>query len=315
MYQNFIGIDIGKDEFFMAIQGQKAVTNYPNNAEGFKICWESNASVFEKSLVVLETTGGYEKPIIQFLQSRSIAVHRANTRKVKSFIRSYGQLGKSDKIDALGLALYGSERRKTLSLYTEQVDEDLRELVLRRRELTQMLVQEKNRRQAPGKLSMRKSFDAMIQAITAQLDEIAQSIVSCCASKPDFDNRAEAIKTVPGIGDMTAVDLLASLPELGRLNRKQIASLGNLAPHPNESGKKIGYRRTRGGRESIKPILFMAAMSATRTDTDLGRFYRRLTDEKSKKKMVALTALMRKILVIANARLRDYYSEKEVANS
>lgn len=121
MYQNFIGIDIGKADFFVAIHGTKEVNTFPNSEEGFKKLFDTHQTVLKGSLVVLETTGGYEMPLLRYLQARDVAVHRANTRKVKHFIRSYGQLGKSDTIDAQALSHYGAERHQHLELFVENV--------------------------------------------------------------------------------------------------------------------------------------------------------------------------------------------------
>jgi transposase len=129
-----------------------------------------------------------------------------------------------------------------------------------------------------------------------------------------FKQKRDVLKTVPGLGDIISTNLLAFMPELGVADRRQIASLGGVAPHPNESGKKIGYRCTRGGRANVKRMLFMAAMTASRSNSKLGEFYQRLVAA-GKKKMVALTALMPKILVIANARLIDFYLEIEQATT
>jgi len=248
--------------------------------------------------------------LIRFLQSRKYAVHRANTRKVKSFIRSYGQLGKSDRMDAVQIARYARERHSSLELFSEHVRNRLIKLMNRRHDLVQMRAQEKNRMQAPEQASMKSSFEKIIQVITEEIDAVDAQVKEICAQDHELDSQKEILKTIPGVGNGIAVELLTVLPELGRLNRKQIASLGGLAPHPNESGNKVGYRRTKGGRESVKRILFMAALSATKSKKELGMFYQRLIAA-GKKKMVALTAVMRKILVIANAKMRDFYLQKE----
>ena len=149
MYQNFIGIDIGKSDFFIALHGQKKVNSYTNDDKGFMEFEKKYHQDLSTSLVILETTGGYEKALIRFLQAKDHAVHRANTKKVKHFIRSYGQLGKSDTIDSLALANYGYERHSSLALYAENKGEMLRKLVCRRNDLKQLIVKEKNRLQAP----------------------------------------------------------------------------------------------------------------------------------------------------------------------
>ena len=309
MYQKFIGIDIGKFDFYVALEGEKKVVCYKNTVTGFEqLCLDYQA-IAPESLVVLETTGGYEKSLLRFLQQKKFAVHRANTKKVKHFIRSYGQLGKSDAIDAIGLAQYASERHKDLPLYTENTGENLKKLVERKSDLKHMLVQEKNRLKAPEQGALQESFQTIIQAIQKEIAVINEKIANIYKNDPLLAEKNDLLKSIPGIGEVTATDLLALVPELGHGNRRQIASLCGLAPHPNESGCRSGHRFVRGGRKTIKPVLFLAAMAAARSRSRLGEFYQKLCLA-GKPKMVALTALMRKILVIAHAKLRDFYSEK-----
>lgn len=308
MYQNFIGIDIGKTEIFVAIHRQPVVNTYTNDLTGFQQLHDDHALALANGLVVLETTGGYETALIQYLQKHAYSVHRANTRKVKNFIRSYGKLGKSDSIDAKMLAVYGLERHASLDLFIENPCKKLLKLANRRSDLTQMLVQEKNRLQAPDQGDVLESIEAVIEVFKQQIKQIDDKIQQIYNQDELLTGKKEVLKTVPGLGDIISTNLLAFMPELGFADRRQIASLGGVAPHPNESGKKLGYRCTRGGRAQVKRMLFMAAMAAARSRSELGQFYERLVAA-GKKKMVALTALMRKILVIANARLRDFYRE------
>jgi transposase len=305
MYHFFIGIDISKNTFVAALHGAKKAQTFTNNRNGFiKFCKAYN-TYLAKTLFILETTGGYEIELIHYLQSKPYSVHRANTRKVKNFIRSYGTLAKSDAVDAIGLALYGAERYTKLELYKENPHKKLLKLTQRRNDLKAMLVQEKNRLQGPDQKEFRKSFETMIKAIKSQMAEIEKTIEKLCQTHSHFGELKKVLQTIKGIGDITATQLIALLPELGKIDRKKIASLAGVAPHPNESGKKIGYRSTKGGRSDVKPVLFIAAMTASRSKSNLGDFYKKLVSS-GKKKMVALTALMRKILVIANARIRDY---------
>jgi transposase len=305
MYHFFIGIDISKDNFVVAKHGEKKSLNYLNNEKGFLQFCEDFKQQLPLSLIILETTGGYEIELISYLQAKKLLVHRANTRKVKSFIRSFGTLAKTDSIDAFGLALYGCERHSKLEIYQESPYKNLLKLVQRRNDLKIMLVQEKNRLKAPDQEAFKTSFNTIIEVIQQEMQRIEIMIAQLRKEHPQLEEIAQVLKTIKGIGDITATQLIALLPELGTLDRKKIASLAGLAPHPNESGKKIGYRATRGGRADVKPVLFLSAMTAARSKSELGDFYKKLV-KAGKKKMVALTALMRKILVIANAKVRDY---------
>lgn len=172
-----------------------------------------------------------------------------------------------------------------------------------------MIVKEKNRAKAPEQDILGDSFAKVMAALDEAVADIDAQIAQYFTQNKRLQQKRDVLKTIPGIGDVVATGLLALLPELGAINRRQIASLAAVAPHPNESGDFVGYRRTRGGRPDVKPVLFIAAMTAARSHSDLGQFYRRLVDA-GKKKMVALVALMRKIIVIANARLRDFCADR-----
>jgi len=306
VYQNFIGIDIGKETFYVSQVGIEGVLIYGNQKEGFEQFVDRFKEKQANSLIVLETTGGYELGLTHHLQAKGFFVHRANTRKVKNFIRSLGNLGKSDAIDAQGLALYGKERHEQLNLYEAPLNNELLKLLHRREDLNGMLVQEKNRLKAPEQKELIDSFKTMIEAIEGELRGIQDRINKLIQASEEYTEKQAVLETVPGIGKVISVQLMILMPELGRLNRREIASLAGVAPHPNESGKKKGYRYVRGGRCDVKKALFMAAMTAARRKSQLGEYYQKLIAA-GKKKMVALVALMRKILVIVNARMRDYY--------
>ncbi|HUX80600.1 MAG TPA: IS110 family transposase [Alphaproteobacteria bacterium] len=304
-YQNFIGIDIGKFTFVVAMHSNKLSKEYENNAKGIRTFLKDSKSHLQSSLVVLETTGGYEMELLLALCDKNFRVHRANTRKVKSFIRSFGNTAKTDSLDAKALALYGFERHDRLKLFTpvSKQQSTLYALVQRRKDLKQFLVAEKNRVKAPEASVVKNSCEFMIETLTDQITQITKQIEALINSDPTFLARAQVLKTIPGIGEITAQDLLALIPELGTLTRKQVASLAGVAPRANDSGKFHGYRHTGRGRDSIKPTLFLAAMAARNSHSHLKTFYDNLIS-RGKQKMVALTALMRKIIVIANAKLK-----------
>lgn len=306
LYNNHVGIDIGKFTFVASVYGSKKTHEYDNNAVGIKSFINEFKEVLKVGLSILETTGGYEMRLLLTLCDKGYAVHRANTRKVKHFIQSYGNDSKTDNLDSRALGLYGHEREKRLELFTPQSTQALLlyELVQRRNDLKQMLVAEKNRIQAPRANIIKSSCKAMIEALSIQITAVTKEINAVIEQDPVLKAKKIILKTVPGIGDITANDLLVLLPELGSLSRRKIASLAGLAPKANDSGQFSGYRSVRYGRNGIKPILFMAAMAARNSNSNLKAFYNRLLLA-GKKKMVALTALMRKIIVIANARLKE----------
>lgn len=306
LYNNFVGVDIGKFSFVVAVYNQKQTKEYDNDAAGIQAFMRDYRQYLLGGLCILETTGGYEMRLLLTLCDKGYAVHRANTRKVKHFIRSLGNGAKTDKLDAKALALYGYERGERLDCFTPQSKQSLAlyELVQRRQDLKRLLVAEKNRLQAPRAELIKQSCSIMIETIGEQIKLITAQLNSLIEQDPALKTKKEILKTIPGIGDITANELLILLPELGSLNRRQIASLAGVAPMANESGTYKGYRATGHGRSDIKPILFMSAMAARNSNSSLKSFYNRLI-ESGKKKMVALTALMRKIIVIANARLKE----------
>lgn len=307
LYTHFIGIDIGKFEVVAAVDGSKTIQTFANTQDGFDSFIAAFKPLLKDALIILETTGGYEKLFLKALVKLNIPVHRANTRHVKAFVRSLGNKGKTDALDALALARYGVERHDRLTLYQlpKASLEVLQSLAMRRIDLNRLLVAEKNRLQAPDSSEfVKRSCKAMIESIQQQLHQLIEELKNLIALNPELVKKQKVLQTVPGIGDITSSMLVALLPELGQMNRRQIASLVGLAPHPNESGTKVGYRMTKGGRRHVRNVIFMAAMAAAHSKSRLGDTYRNFI-ERGKKKMVALTAIMRKLIVIANARVKE----------
>jgi transposase len=306
IYDNFVGIDIGKFTFVVSIYGAKTTAEYDNSSAGIALFIKDNQAILPNSLCVAETTGGYELELVYSLVASGYKVCRADTRKVKNFIRSYGNSAKTDALDAQALAKYAKERAEQLQLFTlkSQTDIELFQLVQRRNDLKIMLIAEKNRIQGPANNMIRDTIATVISVLAAQIQSITDKINYLIDANPALKKKKTILKSVPGIGDIVAFELIILLPELGKLCRRKIASLAGLAPRANESGTFTGYRRTGHGRNGIKPILFLAAMAARNSKTYLKEFYEKLI-AKGKKKMVALTALMRKILVIANAKLKS----------
>jgi transposase len=311
-YHNFIGVDIGKFSFVVSVYNSKETKEFENNSQGILLFLEHYKLFLSKSLCVLETTGGYELELLMNLCNSNISVHRANTRKVKNFIRSYGNGAKTDKLDAKALALYGFERRDKLMLFVPKSTNDLElyQLALRKQDLMKMIIAEKARIQGPNAKFTKASCKFMIDTISDQIRLINDRIEVLIQASEALSSKKDILKTIAGIGEVSANPLLILLPELGTLDRKQIAALVGLAPRANDSGTYKGYRGTMSGRDNIKPILFMAAMAARRSHSSFRTFYEKLIS-RGKKKMVALTALMRKIIVIANAKIRDLLKQSE----
>jgi transposase len=309
-YNNFIGIDIGKFSFVVSQYGIKKTQEYANTELGINEFIEYYSNILPESLSILEVTGGHEMALLLSLCGMGFSVHRANTRKVKNFIRSYGNEAKTDQLDARALALYGSERFKTLLCYVPQSKEALCLSALAQRllDLKKMRVAEKNRKQGPMAKLIINSCQIMIDTLTIQIDSITEQMNEIIKNIDELNRKKAILQTIPGIGPVISTQLIILMPELGSLNRREAASLAGVAPRSNDSGCFNGYRSTAPGRDCIKPMLFTAAMAASKSNSSLREFYLRLLDN-GKKKMVALVALMRKIIVIANARIKEEFNQ------
>ena len=304
----FIGCDVGKAEIVI-FDSHSAVTRTVRNTPAALALVA--AELDHTCLVVCEATGGYEAELLAAMTTAGRAAHRADARKVKAFIRSFGTLGKTDAIDARALARYGQERHPKLGLWQGQdpTRDRLQALVLTRNDLVAQRTACANRLAAPGAEPVRHHLEPLLTCLDTQIKALQSDIDALIGATQSLRQANAALRTIPGIGATTAAALLALMPELGRLNRRQAAALAGLAPHPNQSGGKDAHRRVKGGRPDVKRSLFMAAMAAARHGKTLRQTYLRLLAN-GKKPLVALTALMRKIIVIANAKLRDLLTPK-----
>jgi len=307
IYTHFIGIDIAKESFDAALHGSAAKPlRFQNCGEGFAAFVKAFKSQLTSALVVMEATGGYEAALLAFLLAKGIAVHRADPLTAKHFIRSLRKHAKTDKLDAAALARYGAERHATLALFTlkDEAQEQLGALLSRRQDLILMRNAESTRLAHPRYAKLKASLTAVIKALDGQLKAIEEEIGKIIKQSRALAAKVAVMTSVIGIGPKTAALLAGFMPELGTLNRRKAASLAGCAPHPKDSGAFKGYRATTGGRAIVKRALFMAALSARKSNPALRAFYERLV-QNGKKPMVAMTAVMRKLIVILNAMLRD----------
>ena len=236
----------------------------------------------------------HERRLLEECLRAGIPCHRADTLKLKAFIRSFGTLGKTDAIDAAKLAAYGRERWAILALWAEPEShqQQLQALVRRRSELVALKVAEQNRAKAPGAKALASSFKAMLAAIGRQIEAIEAAIAELIAQSPALRARIAVLTAMHGIGQRSAAALLAAMPELGTLTRRQAAALAGLAPHPNDSGLAKGYQRMRGGRAEVRTTLFLPALRAAGGKGEFAAFYKRLIAN-GKKPIVAVAAVMR----------------------
>lgn len=303
-FSRVLGCDVGKDEIVVFDSASKRIARLANQAKALaEFAGSLNADCF----VVCEATGGYELALLTALLEAGVPAHRADARKVKAFIRSFGTLGKTDAIDARALARYAAERGRDLPVWRarDELRLKLQAFVLARRDLVADRLAYQNRRGAPGSEPLRPHFDSLLSAFEAQIEALDAQIQALTESCQPIAAAMKALVTIPGLGLKTAAALLALLPELGTTSNKRIAALAGLAPHPDQSGAADRYRRVRGGRPEVKRSLFMAALTARKHNPTLKAFYERLVAN-GKKPLVAIVAIMRKLVTYANAILRDH---------
>ena len=267
----------------------------------------------ENTLVILENTGGYEKFCIEALNNLGFKVHRANNNRVKHFIKYNGIKAKTDKIDAKSLALYGEvtynnpQSRHKLTLYKplSEEQETLRQAALYSQNLKTFRAALKNRFKSPGCDKMQESIKKVLDFITDEVKIIENDMEALMktADNPDLYKKYELLQKYKGVGKITAMELMTFLPELGELDKKYVVALSGLAPYANDSGTLRGYRSTKGegrGRPAVRRVLFMATLSSTRYNKELSAYYDKKLNQ-GKRKMVAMTACMRKMIVHLNA--------------
>jgi transposase len=296
-----VGIDVSKAWLDVAVGTQEQPWRVANSAEGIAEV-VARLQPLPVALIVLESTGGLEGMLLAELHAAGLPVARVNPGRVREFAKATGQFAKTDRLDARILAQYAQAIRPDPVHLPGEEEQYLAALVSRRRQLLDMLVAEKNRLPTTTKRlqgRVRKHLDwlkAELQALEQEIDDFIQQT-------PLWREKDELLKSVPGIGDVTACTLLAELPELGQLNRKQIAALVGVAPFNRDSGRFQGKRHIRGGRSSVRTPLYMATLAATRFNPVIRTFYQHLLAQ-GKEKKVALVACMRKLLTILNAILR-----------
>jgi len=301
MTKQVVGIDTGKAKFDVNLSTEKRVRNWANDEAGRKQLgdWVVEQGV---SLVVIEASGGYEAALVSELVARGQEVALVNPTRVRAFARAEGILAKTDKIDAQVIARFGVKMQPQARARRDEDQVALNDQVSRRRQLVEMLAAEKNRVDTVSP-TIKAHIGRHIAWLQAEIEALEQQISQAIQAHPTWAETAKRVDSVPGIGFITAATMVADLPELGQLNRQQIAALVGVAPFNHDSGKQRGKRRIFGGRTSIRSVLYMATLSATRHNPVIKAFYQRLL-AKGKLKKVALTACMRKLLVILNTMVK-----------
>jgi transposase len=295
----YVGIDVSKEMLDVAVQPSGQKLRVENNEEGF-VKLEKFLRPVEPKVVVVEATGGYQTPVVSFL-ARSFPMAVVNPRQVRDFARATGRLAKTDEIDAEVLAAFGEAVKPEVRPLKHEETKELAAWVTRRRQLIEMIKAETNR-YTQSAVSVRPQIERTIEWLKSELDDVDKNLDALIRSSSAWREKEDLLRSVPGIGRVTTFTLLAELPELGTLNRKQIAALVGLAPFNRDSGQMKGIRTIWGGRSRVRAVLYMAALAATRKgkDSPLKTFYGRLRAG-GKPPKVALVACMRKTLTVLNA--------------
>jgi len=297
-----VGIDVSKARLDVHVHPTGEAFFVPRDAAGIESLIE-RISPHAPSWVAVEATGGFETVVAASLGAARLPVVVVNPAQVRAFARALGTQAKTDPIDARVIARFAATTQPEVRPLADEATQALADLVARRRQIIQMIVAERQRekRAAPR---TRKSILRLIKALEAELADLDQDIDDAVRGSPAWREKEDLLASVPGVGRVIARTMLAELPELGTLDRRQIAALVGLAPWTRQSGQWRGKSFIGGGRSAVRAVLFIGAMTATRSNGPLKAFYRRLV-EAGKPKMVALVAVARKLLTVLNAILRD----------
>jgi transposase len=299
----FVGIDVAKEHLDVHLHPGGEAFRLTHDEPGLQALGE-RLRASSPTLVVLEASGGYEVTVAATLAGAGLPVAVVNPRQIRDFGRATGQLAKTDRLDARTIALFAAAVRPAPRPVPSAQADALGELVARRRQLVDMLGAELNRRRLLRDRRLQHHVDAHVAWLEEALRRLDHDLTTLIRSTPVWRETEDLLRSVPGIGAITALTLIADLPELGRLDRRRIAALVGLAPFARDSGAFRGRRMIRGGRAPIRRVLYMATLTAITRNPVIAAFYQRLLAAGRPSK-VALTAAMRKLLTILNAMLRD----------
>jgi len=303
MEQIYVGIDVAKDRLDVHVLPSREAFAVARDGEGVAAL-VARLRAMAPALIVSEATGGFEQVVAGALGAAGLPIVVVNPRQIRDFARATGKLAKTDRLDAAAIALFAERVRPELRPLPDDQARLLGELVARRRQVIEMIVAEGNRARLLESRRLKKRIERHRRALQDELTEIDAELGDAIRGSPIWRETENLLKSVPGVGDALARTLIAELPELGTLDRRQIAALVGVAPFNRDSGNWRGRRMVWGGRASIRAVLYMAALVASRFNPVIARFYRRLLAA-GKPKKLALTACMRKLLTILNAILRD----------
>ncbi len=299
---SYVGIDVSKDRLDIAVLEEKQAWQVNNTAESIAQLVKQMLEL-DPELIVVEATGGYQRGVVDALFCAGVPVAVVNPARVRQFARACGLLAKTDKLDARVLAVFGQRVQPKRYAGKSEAEKQLSALLVRRKQLEEMLKAEQNRLRTISP-SLRGSVERMIGIMKDEKKKLDEQIQQFLKEQKGWQEQSEILGSAPGVGPVTTATLLAQLPELGKMDRKKIAALVGVAPMNYDSGRKRGYRKTKGGRGDVRSVLYMSTLVATRHNPLIQAQYQQML-KRGKEKKVALTACMRKFLTILNAMMRD----------
>ena len=303
MEQIYVGIDVAKDRLDVHVRPSGEAFAVTRDGKGLADLVD-RLQALSPALIVMEATGGFETVVAGALGGAQLPLAVVNPRQIRDFARAIGRLAKTDALDAEVIALFAERVPMEPRPLPDAQARHLSELVARRRQLIEMMTMERNRRRALTNPRLLKSVDRLLATLQQELTDLDSDLDDTIRGMPAWREMEDLLTSVPGVGDKLARTLIADLPELGRLSRRQIAALVGVAPLNRDSGTMRGRRTTWAGRAKVRATLYMAALVASRRNSVLAPFYQRLLLA-GKAKKLALTAVMRKLLTILNAMVRD----------
>lgn len=296
----YVGLDIAKLNLQLHLAGR--LHDLPNTVAGQRRLLKLLA-IQPGVHVVCEATGGYERDVVAALHRANVPVSVLNPARVRHFARATGQRAKTDHIDAAVLSAYGQALHPKPTAPRTSQEQQLAELVRRRVQVLEILVAQRQQVQRLTLPALRRQAQSLVRRLERDLEQIQAQLKELRTHAVTLDERVQKLEAITGVGTITALGVLAELPELGTLNRRQAAALAGLAPHPRESGQWHGRRSIGGGRAPVRRALYMAALVAAHSNRQLKEFYQRLRAA-GKPAKVALTAVMRKLIVLMNHTLK-----------
>ncbi len=298
----YVGIDVAKAQLDVAVRPTDDRWEVSHDDAGVRQL-VSRLKAIEPAMVLLEASGGLELPLVAALAAHSVPVVVVNPRQVRDFARATGKLAKTDTLDAAVLAHFAEAVRPPVRPLRDAETQALNSLAARRHQVMTMLVSEKNRLSSATTVAVRPRIEAHIAWLERELDDLDEGLRQTLRQSPVWRDKDDLLRTVPGVGEQVSLSLLAYLPELGTLDRREIAALVGVAPFNRDSGTLRGKRTVWGGRARVRAALYMGALVASRFNPLIRDFYQRLLAA-GKPKKLALTACMRKLLVILNSMLK-----------